>query len=607
MTTKARKAKRALSNPATNSVAAKPGFGSEAHPASAARRVWCMRAAALLLLPALLLGLLEGGLRLFGTGYPTSFFLPTEDGKFFTTNPRFCWTFQPHDKATQPNRLLLPREKPRGSYRIFVLGESAAAGTPDPSFGFARILESMLRTAYPEKRFEMVNAAVRGINSHAVLPIARECVEHQPDLAIVYMGNNEVIGLHAPSPGTFNLTPFWRLLRIGQWLKTTRTAQMMELAAGKVHAKSAPRQDMAYFRSVRLAADARERQAVYANYDRNLRDICGVLRKHGVEVVVATLASNLGDFPPIASLHRSGLADTESAQWEKAYGEGVEAESLRNTNQALSSYISAARIDDHYADLHFRMARCYATLGSNSLAQVHYSLARDWDAMQFRADTRLNQIVRKMAASNSDVGIHFVDIEHLLAESPLSRAGVPGEALFNDHVHFTFAGDHLVASNLVSPVATGLRLGGPSAPVPSAKDCAARLAFSPWDAYNVRISMVDSLKKPPFLDQLDHEARQRSSENSLAAEFNALVNEGARIQAAYRSAVAQSPGDWQLHANFGKFLVEGCSDPVSAVREYESAVALFPQSPELRSRLEQARSLSATKRDSRKPHGTKLD
>ena len=32
------------------------------------------------------------------------------------------------------------------------------------------------------------------INSHAVLPIARECARHEGDLWIVYMGNNEMIG-----------------------------------------------------------------------------------------------------------------------------------------------------------------------------------------------------------------------------------------------------------------------------------------------------------------------------------------------------------------------------------------------------------------------------
>ena len=65
------------------------------------------------------------------------------------------------------------------------MGESAAAGTPDPAFGFARILEVMLRRQFPDRRIEVINAAMRGINSHIILPIARECVRLQPDLFIV--------------------------------------------------------------------------------------------------------------------------------------------------------------------------------------------------------------------------------------------------------------------------------------------------------------------------------------------------------------------------------------------------------------------------------------
>ena len=32
------------------------------------------------------------------------------------------------------------------------------------------------------------------INSHAILPIARECARRDGDLWIIYMGNNEMVG-----------------------------------------------------------------------------------------------------------------------------------------------------------------------------------------------------------------------------------------------------------------------------------------------------------------------------------------------------------------------------------------------------------------------------
>ena len=54
--------------------------------------------------------------------------------------------------------------------RIFVLGESAAQGIPDPSSSFARIAEVMLRDWYPDRRFEVINTAMTATPTKA--PVA---------------------------------------------------------------------------------------------------------------------------------------------------------------------------------------------------------------------------------------------------------------------------------------------------------------------------------------------------------------------------------------------------------------------------------------------------
>ena len=33
-----------------------------------------------------------------------------------------------------------------------------------------------------------------GINSHVILPLARDCEEARADVWVIYMGNNEVVG-----------------------------------------------------------------------------------------------------------------------------------------------------------------------------------------------------------------------------------------------------------------------------------------------------------------------------------------------------------------------------------------------------------------------------
>src|SRR6185436_20319789 len=113
--------------------------------------------------------------------------------------------------ARSPSPVVMAAKKPPGRYRIFLLGESAALGDPAPAFGVGRYLQALLRERYPGADFEVVCAAMTAINSHAMLPIARECARYEGDLWIIYMGNNEmagpfgantVLGLQAPRAAT---------------------------------------------------------------------------------------------------------------------------------------------------------------------------------------------------------------------------------------------------------------------------------------------------------------------------------------------------------------------------------------------------------------------
>jgi hypothetical protein len=37
-------------------------------------------------------------------------------------------------------------------------------------------------------QFEVMNAAMRGINSHVIRVVAQECAKHEVDVFIIYMG-----------------------------------------------------------------------------------------------------------------------------------------------------------------------------------------------------------------------------------------------------------------------------------------------------------------------------------------------------------------------------------------------------------------------------------
>ncbi len=203
-------------------------------PQLSRRKLWRFRLMALFGVPLLFFGLLELGLRLAGFGYPTAFLLKSSNHgeKTFVQNDQFGWRFFGPRAARVPEATSIPREKPPDTVRIFVFGESAAYGDPQPRFGLPRMLEAMLELRHPDKKFEVVNAAMTGINSHVILPLARDCAEARADVWVIYMGNNEVVGPFGAGTVFGSQTMPLPLIRAGLALKATRTGQLFDALRG---------------------------------------------------------------------------------------------------------------------------------------------------------------------------------------------------------------------------------------------------------------------------------------------------------------------------------------------------------------------------------------
>lgn len=95
------------------------------------------------------------------------------DREMLVENDSFGFRFFPPDVARLPRPIMIEARKPADVFRIFVFGESAAEGDPDPAYGPARFLEVLLRERFPQQRFEIVNVAVTANDFHAIFPIAR--------------------------------------------------------------------------------------------------------------------------------------------------------------------------------------------------------------------------------------------------------------------------------------------------------------------------------------------------------------------------------------------------------------------------------------------------
>jgi tetratricopeptide (TPR) repeat protein len=505
------------------------------------RRLWIAISA--IFVPLLVLGVVEACLRLAGVGYPTALLTPcTVQGKPASCyNLFFAAPFFPAGSVQTPRLYSIPTQKPPGTYRIFVLGESAAMGDPDPAYGFSRYLEAMLRERFPETKFEVVNTGSVAINSHVVLRIAQQLADQRPDLFIIYSGNNEVVGPYGPGTVLTSSGMSIPVIRSSIFLRSTRIGQLVT----KLGTQKKTWQGMEMFLDKQVRANSPVMQQVYANYERNLRDTIAVARAAGAQVVVATAATNLEDCAPFASLHRDGIKPEEVNEWSSLVQRGNELEAARSFSEALELYRSAAKIDNEYAELEFRIARCLKILGDTKSANEHFQRARDLDTLRFRADTRINDINRYVPASYS--GVALVDAESLFSSA--SRDGIVGTDLVYEHVHMTPLGSYLFARAIYRQVAGNLASGA-VADAPSETECERMLALTAYDRSRIAQEMLRRIQRAPFTQQLNH--AEQVLRFQLQAESMSETPNDTALQ--YQWAIARAPQDAMLRYNFGMFL-----------------------------------------------------
>ena len=512
-------------------------------------RFWLPRLGFAIAAPVLLLVLIEGALRLFHVGYSTRLMEPcTIHGRSSSCyNLFFAAPFFPPGMIKTPQFFSISPEKPQHTYRIFVLGESAAMGDPDPAYGFSRYLEVMLRERFPGTKFEIVNTGMVAINSHVSLIMARELANYKPDLFLVYAGSNEVVGPYGPGTVLTASSMSMPVIRASIFVRSSRIGQLLsDIGKRRVEWRG-----MEMFLDKQVRADSPRLEPAYRNFASNLRSIVDVAHDSGARVLLSTIASNLRDSAPFASLHRRGLSAEALGSWSSLVQQGASLENAGAYSDALKLYTAAARVDDQFAELHFQMARCAWALGDFGTAKGHYVRARDLDTLRFRADSRINAVIRSVGSSSSPV-VKLLDVESLLAGE--SHNGVIGGELLYDHVHFTPLGSYLLAraafQQIVSVLPADVRSSAQSSEPLSEAECERLLAFTGHDRARVAAEMVDRLQRAPFTQQLNHLEQLQS----LMFRASGTTESVQDAVSQYRWAIAQHPDDLTLHYKFGMFL-----------------------------------------------------
>lgn len=471
-----------------------------------------------MLAPVVFVFVVELAFRFFDTGLPTGFLrtLEIRGEKMLVENDAFGLRFFSPSAARAPDTIIVPARKD-DELRVVVLGESAAMGDPMPEYGAARMLEVLLQSCFPERRVRVVNAAMTAINSHVIREIARDLKRLQPDVAIVMMGNNEVLGPFGPSAleSSGRLLPGWRIrahtmitrLRLVEWLSS------LKLSLNPAASADDEWIGLQAFATVEYDADAPVRDAVRTRFRENLGRIVTTLQRNGSEVLLCTIPVNLGDWPPFAANTRDD--NFQMSTWR---AQATTAMQAREWDKAILLWRNLLEARPHDAGAMYGLTHTYFARGDLSEALPLFSSARDTDRLPFRTDSYIQAIIRDTAQAHSGGGVSFIDLEKRWADH--SNPVVLDVAGFVDHVHFSWRGNFWIARQWAATILGGMGMSDREARLPEERDVALKLAATSAGQRDFYQQMPERFDRPPFnaMPGLQaHRARYRAAIDELNA------------------------------------------------------------------------------------------
>jgi tetratricopeptide (TPR) repeat protein len=364
------------------------------------------------------------------------------------------------EKLAYFNEQEFPVEKADDVFRIFALGGSTTAGRPyDARVSFPRWLELYLEAADPSHRHEVINAGGISYASYRVALLMKELLRYEPDLFVVYTGHNEFLEERTYSQ-IIHQHPLLKRARLR--LNGLRSYALLRRA---VRALGSEQRDV----PTTLDADVKTRletwrgldlyhrdpelkDSILAHFEYNLEQMAAIARSGDVALVFVEPISNLKDFSPFKSEHRSDLSPAEEESFAGYLAAGRSHLAQGNAEAALASLRQAADVDPEYAEAHFRLGQSLMALGRHDDAREAFARAKELDIAPLRALESQSQILTEVSRRG---GFPLIALPAIIEADCTGRFGhrIPGNEYFLDHVHPNLSVHALIAEEIVDLLA----------------------------------------------------------------------------------------------------------------------------------------------------------
>ena len=376
---------------------------------------------------------------------------------------------------------------------------------------------------------------------------------------------------------------------------------------------------MEMFLGHQLPPDDPRKERVYRNFQQNLRHILQAGLDSGARVVLNTVAVNLKDCSPFASIPPAALAPEarltlqqraaaallpqQQGRYEEAAAQFVQrlasaafqAQQQGGYEEAADLFAQAAKLQPLAAGLQYAWASCLWRMTNFAAARQHFQLACDCDALPFRADSRLNDLIRQAARQLANSNLLFLDAAAALAAD--SPAQICGDETFFEHVHSNFDGNYRLArawAAMIAPLlppSVGRDSVEPSNSLPhsvgrdsvepsnwlSQPLCEQRLALTDWNRLLTLSEVIRRRQQPPLSSQANNARELESLTNALQLlRRQASASAAAQARSLYLDDIQRDPDDYLLRFNFADFL-ETTGDWKDAAAVWKQVQALLPQ------------------------------
>ncbi len=301
------------------------------------------------------------------------------------------------------------RLKKPNAFRVFVLGESSAAGYPYLPIGsFSRYLKKRLELFYPELNIEVVNISMTAINSYTLADLFPGVIEQKPDVVLIYTGHNEYYGaLGVGSVESFGSSR--GLIKLVLKLNRLKTVEFLRNIINSVSVVFTGDKQRGEERTLmsRIARDKYiplNSESYYEGIEQfreNMKEIFSLAKENNIKILCGNLTCNYKDQYPFISVNdKYPRADTVF-------------------NTAIREYNS----------------------GNFKEADSLYRYAKELDALRFRAPEEINETLKELC---KEFNYSLINIDSAFAAA--SPNGIIGNNLMTDHLHPNLKGYFLMGN-----------------------------------------------------------------------------------------------------------------------------------------------------------------